>query len=106
MSKTSKVSFACTRAERGLIEGIVNRAKEAGYCQGKTRPDHWYDPLTMTMDLAATNANGCPMDFERMLAADDFNLLHDIAGIARHMDRNTGRLTDHFRPRFTRRVAP
>jgi hypothetical protein len=57
------------------------------------------DRLSLAMDLTATHANGCPMDFAKLLAADDFNFKHDIVGIVNHIDRRTGELTDHFFPR-------
>lgn len=98
----SNVSFDMTDAEMELIERIADRAQEAGLCRGERKPRHWYERLTLIMDLAATNANGCPMDFERMLAADDFNFLHDIAGIARHINRRTGLMDHRFLPRFAR----
>lgn len=56
--------------------------------------------LEMQMDIIACHANGCPLRLDDLLAADDFNLLHDVLGISRHIDRSTGRLTAIFRPRF------
>lgn len=66
-----------------------------------------YERVNLTMDLlAADGVNGNrPLDWDRLLAADDFNFMHDLAGIARHIDRSTGELTDHFMPRFTVREA-
>lgn len=60
--------------------------------------------ISFMMDLlAADGANGNPpIDFERLLAADEFNFLHDVCGIARHLDRETGKLQNFFIPRFAR----
>lgn len=60
------------------------------------------------MDLAAVHANGCPLDLEKLLAADDFNFAHDVFGIYRHLDRDGksptgGKLLDLFLPRTARR---
>lgn len=55
------------------------------------------------MDLCACHANGNPLRLADLLAADDLNFTHDITGIARHMDRETGQLRDLFSPRFSRR---
>lgn len=101
----SRVKFDCTDDELALVEQIVDRAKAGGWVKGAKSPKHWYDGLTMRMDLIAVNANGCRMDFERMLAADDSNFLHDVAGIAKHLNRQTGKLGDCFMPRFHRRSA-
>ncbi len=101
----SRVKFDCTDDELALIDNIVDRARSNGWVKGPKSRTHWYEPQTMTMDLIAVNANGCRMDFERMLAADDVNFIHDVAGIARHIDRKTGKLGGCFMPRFHRRAA-
>ena len=89
------VSFEVTAGERRLIAQIADRAVPLF----KRRIDR----LTITMDLTATHANGCPLRLSDMLDADDFNLVHDVAGINRFLDRETGRLTECFRPRFAMR---
>lgn len=63
--------------------------------------------LAFIMDLlAADGVNGNPpIDFERLHAADEFNFLHDVCGIARHLDRSTGKLENCFVPRFARMAA-
>ena len=63
--------------------------------------------IDFLMDMQAANGvNGNDhIDFDRLLEADDFNFAHDVFGIIRHMDRTTGKLTDFFSPRFTRREA-
>lgn len=91
------VSFDISDADAKRVRKIVSRiAAMAGTS---------IDRLEMRMDLIATHANGCPLDFERMLAADDFNIAHDVYGIGRHIDRETGKLGGCFRPRFARRTA-
>lgn len=55
------------------------------------------------MDLTACHNHGCPLDLERMEGADDFNLMHDISGINRHLNREDGSLMNHFLPRFALR---
>lgn len=55
--------------------------------------------MDTVMDLDACNSNGCPLDFDKLEKFDDFNLMHDVLGIARHIDRKTGKLNDHFWPR-------
>jgi DNA-directed RNA polymerase subunit N (RpoN/RPB10) len=42
----------------------------------------------------------CPLDLDRLIDADDFNLVHDVAGIDRHMCRRTFKLLRGFWPRF------
>ena len=92
MTEVTEVSFEVPEGALEMIEQIVDRAKSLG-CK------HPFDRTSAVMDLCATHANGCPMNFKKLRDADDFNLLHDVAGIYRHMDRSTGRLTKCFRPR-------
>jgi hypothetical protein len=62
--------------------------------------------LSLVMDLrAADGVNGNKkIDFERLLAADDFNFIHDVGGIQRHMNRETGKLENCFLPRCARKL--
>lgn len=93
------VSFERTREEDVLIKQIVARARAMQQAQGiKPRGQ-----LDLEMDIAACHANGCPLDLERLSAADDFNFSHDVFGIVRHLNRDTGELENHFRPRYARK---
>lgn len=51
------------------------------------------------MDLTAAHANGCPLNLAKLEATDDFNFAHDAFGIARHLNRSTGEIENHFSPR-------
>jgi hypothetical protein len=62
-----------------------------------------FDKAGVTMDLNAAHANGCPLDFQKLLDFPDFDFFHDVYGIARHIDRETGRIGDCFLPRCARR---
>lgn len=66
-----------------------------------------YHRQNLVMDLtAADGVNGnTALDWDRLIAADDFNFLHDVFGISKHINRNTGRLGGHFLPRFTLKEA-
>lgn len=61
------------------------------------------DVLTVMMDLTACHANGCPLDLERMQQASADELWHDIHGINRHLDRETGKLLNCFLPRYAKK---
>jgi len=93
-----EVSFAATPTERRQVGRIVARAAKIARANGGK-----LDRLSARMDLIATHANGCPLRLADLAQADDFNLAHDVFGIARHIDRRTGRLLGHFLPRFSRR---
>lgn len=94
------VEFAeLTKEESTHLDKIIERVKimvESGRCR--------YDLLDLRMDLTATHFHN-PIDFERLSKADDFNFSHDVFGIRSYLDRRTGKLTDFFLPRFTRRES-
>lgn len=90
------IVFDVSRAEEALIQRIVDRAVATGNCD---------NPMSTRMDLCAVQNSSTPLDLSRLLAADDFNFVHDLFGIARHLDRRDdsatrGELTDCFLPRF------
>lgn len=91
-----EVSFDVSPEDRELTLKIAQRAVDLSA--------DWETPLELVntwMDLVATHANGCPLRLNDMLATNnEFSLLHDIAGIYRHLDRKTGQLTGYFSPRF------
>jgi hypothetical protein len=60
--------------------------------------------MSFIMDiLAADGVNGNdPINLDALAGADDMNFAHDVAGIVRHIDRSTGKLTDCFVPRYAR----
>lgn len=55
-------------------------------------------------DIVAVIAGGVPLRLEDWLAADDFNFVHDIVGIERHLNRQTFQLMQCFTPRFAQRT--
>ena len=73
-----------------LIEKIMHRATKL--------TDR--SPSGLFMDISATHASH-PLDLQRLLDSDDFNFLHDIFGIQKHLNRETGLLDGCFCPRFT-----
>lgn len=57
------------------------------------------DVQSIIMDVVAAHTHGCKLKLRTLLdfALGDF--VHDICGINRHLDRNTGELQDCFLPR-------
>ena len=93
----SKVSFKTVKADTVLIQKIVARA-EAMACEARIPFDH----LAARMDLTAVHVNDCPLRLAALLEAKEFDFSHDVFGIFRHIDRNTGSLRNHFLPRYAR----
>jgi len=57
------------------------------------------DMVSIIMDLDAANTQ-YPLRWAAFLHADDSNFTHDILGIYRHLNRETGELEDCFVPRY------
>ena len=59
--------------------------------------------IDMVMDLDACHNNGCPLDLDALLAAPEFDFIHDTMGIREHINRETGKLEHCFLPRYASR---
>lgn len=88
------ISWKTTKAEFALIVQIADRSIELGVHS---------DRQSAIMDVTATHANGCPLRLAELLDAPKFDFAHDLAGIRRHLNRETGELMDCFVPRTARR---
>ena len=76
-----------------LIERIVTRAM-CRYKELKIKRRRF----DIEMDIEVTHAS-CPLDLAKLLAADDFNFMHDVDGIARCLNHQTFELDKNFHPR-------
>lgn len=97
----SDIKFATGAHESAVIRKIAYRAISLAR-EHRSR----LDLIGITMDISATHANGCPLRLDSLLEAGDFDFMHDVYGINRHLDRQTGRLSDLFRPRFAVPAEP
>jgi hypothetical protein len=88
------VNFDISDTDDALLTKIVERAKKESPIL--------IDALSLNMDVCAVNANGCPIDFEKLLNFPAFDFWHDICGIIAHIDRTTGKLRNCFLPRSAR----
>ena len=104
MPSLDDISFEVTREEAAIIRQIATRGWNIDWLR-QSYVKAGCDKTSMVMDVTATHANGNPLRLADLLAADDFNFAHDMSGIANCLDRNTGKLTNLFSPRFSRRVA-
>ena len=90
------INFKTTKEEGATIQKIAKRAVKLF-----KRHNGWkaVRVLDFEMDVTACHMNGCKIDLERLLNAPDFDFMHDIAGIANHINRKTGKIEGHFLPR-------
>jgi hypothetical protein len=91
-----QINFAATKDDADIIQKIAVRAVSV-YKRNGLR----IKLMDVAMDITATHLNGCPLKLKELLEADDFNFIHDISGISGHIDRETGKLTRCFDPRFS-----
>lgn len=95
------ISFHTEPWEFELIKAIASRASGLAAEHGLHYPrtEAW-------MDLVACHANGSPLRLEALKESYDssrFDFCHDVFGIRKHINRETGQLQDGFSPRFSQR---
>lgn len=103
-TKPKVISFATSREDAELIWDIARRAVETArkvLMRSRGRIDgDLVNAQLWAMDITAVHCNGRPLRLRELYLADDFNFSHDVFGIHRHLDRETGELGWCFVPRF------
>ncbi len=94
LQENTMVNFDVTSSDRQLISKIAERAIKTVFYTS-------YTGLEVMMDVSAVHCNGNPLNLKELLKADDFNFAHDILGIYKHLNRETGKLENFFRPRYS-----
>jgi len=94
------VKFNATKDEFQVIRKIAERAHRAAIRSGVE-----YKVIDAHMDIEACHCNGNPLHLEQLLTAEDAHFNHDVFGIRKFLDRETGQLTECFTPRHTRAVV-
>jgi hypothetical protein len=56
--------------------------------------------VSVIMDITVCHFNS-PLRLDELLGANDINFTHDIVGINKHLNRKTGKLRNHFTPRYS-----
>src|SRR5690349_14642487 len=99
--ETTVINWKVSKHEHELINIIADRAVAVAASHG----NHSYDKLHATMDLTACHANGCRLDLQGLAGAESFDFTHDVFGIARHINRETGKLENCFVPRYAEKSS-
>jgi len=99
------INWNASKEDHALAARIAERAvkvadKAFGAMSNKEATKFQRETL---MDVIAVHANGCPLQLAELLRADQTDFVHDIFGIRRHIDRETGKLKDFFLPRYAGR---
>jgi hypothetical protein len=85
--------------DRKTYEVIIKIARRAVAMAADAGED--YKQQDAVMDITAVHLNDCPLRLEALSEADNFNFAHDVFGIRRHLNRETGKLENFFSPRFS-----
>jgi hypothetical protein len=62
--------------------------------------------MAAMIEIILTHCNGTPLDLPALLTAEPASFWHDVVGIARHLDRDTGKLSASFMPRHVQKSRP
>lgn len=97
------LNWKISKEDHDLIVKIAERAEVIARRVGKIAKGQSALPnrRDVLMDVTAVHANGNPLRLAELLKADDSNFIHDVFGIHAYLDRETGKLTECFVPRFT-----
>jgi len=79
-----------TKDEYGIIAKIAERATKT------VKRDH----MSIMMDIEVVH-NSVGLRLSDLLAAPNFDFLHDVCGIISNLDRYTGELLNCFLPRYS-----
>ncbi len=85
------IKWGATKDEHNTIMQIVKRA----YDHSPT-----FASMGMSMDIEATHCNGCKLKLDELADAPISDLIHDVMGIEKNLNRETGKLENCFFPRY------
>lgn len=94
------VNWHTSKEEHRLLTQVADRAVALAFSMGVT-----YAMTDCLMDLTACHANGMRLDLRGLLGAAPGDFGHDVFGIRRHINRETGKLQDCFVPRYCEKNA-
>ena len=86
------INWAISKEDELVIIAIASRTY-------KELPDYPDPKMTLIMDIEACHLNGCSLDLTGLLNSPTGDFLHDVAGIRKHISRETGKLEEGFVPR-------
>ena len=95
MKKEPKINFKCSPQDQALIGQILKRGMDMAR-DFNVKLDH----VTLAMDIVACHCNGTPLKLLQMLMSDPSDFSHDLLGITRFIDRESGKMREGFKPHF------
>lgn len=89
------LNWKTTQNEQLMIATIAGRASALAKRMGVD-----YSVQEASMDITAVHCNDLKLDLAGLEAANEGDFGHDVFGIRRHINRDTGKLEDCFVPRY------
>lgn len=86
--------FARTTLEE---TALIDKIAERNMADPERSP--YANKMTAMIEFILTHCNGTPLALEALITADRASFWHDVIGIARNLDRKTGKLANTFTPR-------
>lgn len=98
--------FTADEVDRSLIGRIVRRALQLAKDNDleEFTSDHRAH-IALFMDIEACHCTDCPLDLVKLLSFSDADFGHDVFGINKYLNRDTGRLKKNFFPRCSAKVT-
>lgn len=81
-----------------IVDRFVDLCKAHGLAMVQDHGTVVASSMVLGLDLCLAHCRA-PLHLQRLLMASDDDLTHDVAGIARNVDRLTGHLREGFTPR-------
>lgn len=94
------INFKLSELDSATVGIIAERALKMAQKHAKGQPMGERTLQDWRMDITACHNMGMKLKLRQLAFADDFNFAHDVFGIARHLNRETGAIEDCFVPRF------
>jgi len=90
--KLDDIDWKISQEDEALIRKIVNRVAEHAFDK--------FDVVSAMMDVYVVHRYICPLDLKRMADGKDADIIHDVYGIMKNLNRNSIKLKNYFIPRF------
>lgn len=105
-AQTDNDFFEISDREYKIVEEIAMRCLKEFEALDENAPDSERVKINIEMSvIAAYNHNEPKMNLVKLLESEEFDFMHDIAGISKHIDTKTGILGGCFIPRCARGIS-
>jgi len=83
---------------------LIERIKDRGYEITVSLSIPTYQKRWIALDVMMVHHEICPLDLNRFADACNYEFLHDLLGIRKHLNRFRKTFKNEFEPNFTRNI--